>query len=402
MKIFQNDRDIVEGKKSILFPFAIVTFFSFWLICMTDSTLYSGNASLARKVLTYLILFLFPLAAIQIKGLIDKKHISICLIPFIYWAVTNFHIYQDVYPLNVTGIFISSFFLFLNSDYQASLYVLIKRLLLFLSICGIVSYGLYLIGIPPIQHVDYYGEKLGGYYYNYLVSVLYVKDGAARLCALFNEPGYFGTIIAILLCIERIQLKKIENIVFVIAGMLTFSLGFYFTIVLYYVFKNLRSPSKIILIITLAIVYLYILPSVHTGIDGVDEILNRIQFSDGKLNGDNRSSEYLDNLLAATFLSNSYWWGMGRGFSEAMGVISVSSYKTYLIEYGVLGFCLLYVYYIIQACRYAKGNHNAILLVIVFFINVYQRPNVFNMIYLVMLFGGISYIKKQTQVIKKT
>lgn len=401
MRIFRNDYDIIQGKESILIAFTLVTFFSFWVICMPDSTLYSGNASSVRKMLTYMILFIFPVVAIRTKGLIEKKHIPICFIPFIYWSITNFHVYQDAYPLNITGVIICSFFLLLNGNYKASLYVLMKRLLLLLSIFGILSYILYLGGMSPIQRVDYYGEKLGGYYYNYLLSVLYVKDGTARLCSLFNEPGYFGTITAILLCVEKIRLRKKENIIFLISGMLTFSLGFYFTLILYYIFENLRSPSKIILFLFLAILYLYVLPSFHTGIDGIDTILERIQISDGKINGDNRSNEYLDYILATTFIGDSYLWGMGRGYCEAMGVLSVSSYKTYLVEYGILGFCLLYIYYIIVACRCAKGNRDALLLVLIFFINIYQRPNVFNMIYYMMLFGGISYLKRQAQIKRK-
>lgn len=208
MNILKLDCNIVKGKKIILLPFGIITFFSFWLICMPDSTLYSGNVALLRTILIYLILFLFPLVVMHTKGVIDKKNIPICFIPFIYWAVTSFHIYQGAYPLNITGVIISSYFLLINSSYHASLYVMIKRFLLLLSICGIASYLLYLIGLPPFKRVEYYGEQLGGHYYSYWVSVLYVKDGTARLCSLFNEPGYFGTIIAILLCIERIQLKK--------------------------------------------------------------------------------------------------------------------------------------------------------------------------------------------------
>lgn len=106
----------------------------------------------------------------------------------------------------------------------------------------------------------------------------------------------------------------------------------------------------------------------------------------------------MDYILATTFIGDSYLWGMGRGYCEAMGVLSVSSYKTYLVEYGILGFCLLYIYYIIVACRCAKGNRDALLLVLIFFINIYQRPNVFNMIYYMMLFGGISYLKRQAQI----
>lgn len=397
MKILKNDYAFAEGRENILLLFVVLTFFSFWIACMQDSTLYSSKASLIGMVLSYMTLFIFPFVAMR-KSLVEYKHIPICIIPFIYWAFTTFHIYQNSYPLNITTNIICCYFLLLKSKYQASLYAMMKKLLLLLSICGIISYVLYLIGLSPIQKIDYYSKTLGGYYYNYLVSVLYVKEGSARLCSLFNEPGYFGTVIAILLCIEKLQLKEKGNIVFAIAGILTFSLGFYFTIVLYYILKKMHSPSKFFLIILLAIIYLYVLPSVHTGISGIDEILDRVQVSDGKLNGDNRSNEYLDYLLATTFLGDSYLWGMGRGYCETMGIISVSSYKTYLVEYGVLGVGLLYGYYIIKAFGYAKGNRNAILLVLIFFINVYQRPNVFNLLYLELLFGGISYIKMQAQI----
>ena len=89
--------------------------------------------------------------------------------------------------------------------------------------------------------------------------------------------------------------------------------------------------------------------------------------------------------------------GHGRGFLEKTGEIGNLSYKTYIVEYGLLS-CLFFWGGIFRnAIKYSKHNKIAIIFSILFLINIYQRPGIFVFGYMLLLFGGVCYISSIRQ-----
>ena len=94
-----------------------------------------------------------------------------------------------------------------------------------MSILGIIASFSFIfkLGLPYEIVPYYFGDE---YYINYYFAYLYWggSEGVVfRLCGLFNEPGYFGTVSAILLINEKLHLKRISNLLLFIAGFFTFS-----------------------------------------------------------------------------------------------------------------------------------------------------------------------------------
>lgn len=65
-----------------------------------------------------------------------------------------------------------------------------------------------------------------------------------------------------------------------------------------------------------------------------------------------------------------------------------------IIQIGYIGVFLTYGLLFVAGFKYSKRNWMAISFLLCFFINVYQRTNIFSMNYLLVLFGGLLHIQK--------
>lgn len=80
-------------------------------------------------------------------------------------------------------------------------------------------------------------------------------------------------------------------------------------------------------------------------------------------------------------------------------LVGVASYKVFVIEFGLLGFILVFGILAVSAFIKNKKNIEGVFFIIVFFLSVYQRINIIILIYMILLFGGITYLndKKMSQ-----
>ena len=216
----------------------------------------------------------------------------------------------------------------------------------------------------------------------------------ARLCGLFNEPGYLGTVLALVLCADKLNLKRKSNWILLIAGFMTFSLAFLLLLAIFLVFLIRKRPVLMIMLILFLILYVFILPYVQFSNPTIQAFINRIMIVDGTLAGDNRSNIYVDSTLSNLLNSTDAFWGYGTGYSSTADFGSVSTYKTYVIDYGVIGFILVYGSLLLASLFKTKRTWYIVAYISCFFISIYQRPYVFSIVYFVILFGGIEYIKQ--------
>ena len=91
-------------------------------------------------------------------------------------------------------------------------------------------------------------------------------------------------------------------------------------------------------------------------------------------------------------------FGYGNGYLSSIGYSSgASTYKTEIINYGILGFLIIYGLPIFAANKRAQKKRTAFALIICFTISIYQRPFIYSLVYFVVLFGGIEYILYKAQ-----
>ncbi len=313
----------------------------------------------------------------------------------------------DNYSRNLSGLlnFLLIIVFFLSSSkVQYKSFRFCKKIWFIFCVVGIICFIAYLISFPiPYSIRDYYFDLNNGIslkYIDYKVSFLYKEKSIIRLCGICNEPGFFGTISALFLCSDRLNLKNRKNIIIFIAGCLTISLAFFILLVLYILIISIKNKKIFCFILLGIFTYIVILPNIKTGIDSIDWVLKRIQISDGKLNGNNRSNGVVD-LISINMLNSCPFFGFGGGYTSLFAS-NISTYKIYLIDYGIVGFILMYGSLFLSAVySYWNRNLKNMAYILVFFISVYQRPNIFNLPYMILLFGGLLYSNNNDKKIKK-
>ena len=300
--------------------------------------------------------------------------------------------------LIVTGIFsfdgILGFGLFaaISNEKKYLCFVTFRDYLVLSSFLGIIAYISFITGIPlPHTMVPLYSGLMGSYI-NYGFTYLDFLDGL-RLCGLFNEPGYFGTILALTLIASNFNMKKISNIVMLIAGILTASMAFFTLVGLYVFFVNIYKPKRLITILLVFFVSSFVL--IKTGIVPqtlVDHILGRFVFEDGKFVGDNRSSTAIDDAFTNMFKSSKVWFGYGDHLPVDQE--STLTYKFYVLQYGIIGALLTWGVLLFASLKTSKCSLSVLTFIALFFISIYQRPGIFVLCYFVVLFGGVLYQNK--------
>ena len=198
------------------------------------------------------------------------------------------------------------------------------------------------------------------------------------------------------------RINTCDNIIIMLAGLLTFSLAFY-VIVIIYILMAPKRHSKVITALFVAIILaLIILPNIEFKNNNINALINRFSIENGEWVGDDRSNETIEQLLEETLSSFYALFGMGGGYVDSLHIEKVGTYKKFIIDYGIVGIFIMYIPLIIHAFKRCNKNYYAIIYVICFIASIYQRASIFMMACFVILFGGIEYIKSDGhQVVEK-
>lgn len=386
------DRKIVKTQG---YSLAIISFIGGLALMGGDTTLTSSINARMLSIPNYLaIMCIFATMVIKYKCI--KPNYSLILVVLFYWFIRTFHTYQGYAPSFRFFSLISMLtFCCIPRESLLEAFKIYRFFLVIMTVLGIISYlsFIFSLGLPYLIDPYYAHDGLTGYYYiNYKWAYIVVSGSGPRLCGLFNEPGLFGTILALVLVAGNFNLKKTENVLYLIGGFFSYSLAFYIIIFLYSAIKIAQNPRLIKPAITVAIVVMLIVPILVRHNETLDYLLGRMEFSDGALAGDNRTRESFDILYKQMFETGNQWLGYGNGYT-AFHDTGGLSYKKNIIQYGIIGMFLLWGGLLVQALKECRWNRACIIFVICFFASIYQRPNVIDVNYFLILFGGLAYIK---------
>lgn len=273
-----------------------------------------------------------------------------------------------------------------------------KKMVFVICILGIICYINYSLKLfIPYQIIAYYGRSLTSKYVDYKVIFLYseLTNGVIRLCGTFNEPGALGTVCALILCADDVNLKDKKNIVILIACVLTFSLASAMLVIIYLILKYSKSIKTILIVLLIIYLYINVLPTIKTGDVNIDTLINRMTITENGISGDDRNHDDLDIIFNYS-LKNKPLFGYGDGYLSTKNLKPFSTYKSYIIQYGIIGSLLMWGTLLYSALYKNKKNINVLFFVIVFFASIYQRPHIFNLLYQIILFGGIMHIKNDS------
>lgn len=410
-EITQQNFHLEIGGKTLDIPFQTVVvclfapllIFNGWALIATDSTMYSPFLARINKLYTYFCvastagLFLWKRSA-----LVELKSVYLLIPPVAYWLMYYFNKYDPDLPANITSIVVISMFLLLNGQIKGDLFRVYRKFLIVTSAIAIVAYVLYWLGFDSLfRWVGYYSGNPDEQYVSYGLGFFYWNPYEFRICGHFNEPGFFGTIAALVLCADNLNFRKIGNWILFVAGCLTMSLAFFLIVLVYFVLKFLtlavKNPKLWFVVAAVLLFYFFVLPRIQTGNYTIDTFLQRFVIVDGRLLGDNRTTDAFDALYEQFWLSDKRLFGYGDGYLKAQNVGQVLIYKVYVLEYGVIGFLLIFGTLLLNAVIRSGRNLNALYFTAVFALSIYQRPNVIRLIYFVLLFGGIANLLQQEQ-----
>lgn len=429
-------RFVITCKKREIYGNIIVilyVFYSLWNLYpyFTWDTYKNGifNSIYGIPISSVIFLFLFMFSSLffiltkRVSVLRIKLALSVIVTGIVLIGVCGLRfnklISGDWFPF----LAISLFLLYPN-EIQLKIYNLYKYVICITLIPSIIYYILTLIGfsIPHDILQSYEVAKRGtndlyiqnGYniyylHYPFAVQITTFSGSSSffsifRLCGIYDEAGRVGTLCALFLISERLKIKKDwKNMVFLIAGILSFSLSFVLLIVIYYVLYSLfnHKQKNIIGLVLLFICYLiFINLPIEQPI--IANVQNRLRITENGLIGDNRTNEAFDLVFANFLRGNPFNILLGHGagtygiLTQNNASLDASSYKSQIIEYGFLGFALILLWIILIAFILYKRNkvkhQDAIYILIItleYIINFYQRPSVFYVPYMLIFLGGI-------------
>lgn len=234
---------------------------------------------------------------------------------------------------------------------------------------------------------------------------------ALRFCGVFREPGVVGTFSALLLCAERFKLRwKWQNIVLLIAGIISFSFAFYGIVAIYFIIKLLKMDKKWVLAVLGLVVLYVVFINIKMPVAALARFQDRLRVFGGEV-VDNRTNEDYDRIFKALFSGNILGMLFGNGYGSIEAVLSKelvdgASYKNLIYNYGILGFLgqlawMAYATVEFLNKRGSKWSFYCWSLVIVFIANMYQRPSYYGLHFLLILIGAFYKYCTDTEPTKK-
>lgn len=291
--------------------------------------------------------------------------------------------------------------LLLDNNKKMKLFEYIYKIFLVMTIPSLIYYLLSLVGIslPYSLLTSAHPSKIiaGWKYQHYpfgLVAV--VPYTPNRFTGIFDEAGYVGTLCAMYFASGYKKIGKKWMVLLLLESILTFSMGCYvllFIFIVAYSFKQGMVKFAVTLLILLISVVIF--ANLNFTNEALIKIQSRIDLGSRLLFVDNRTTSAFDNEFESFISNGGYELWMGNGY-EAYGhnlnMISSFSYKNFLYDYGIVGFCMYITFFIIVFFSVSRSL-NSLPFFVVFIASIYQRPYVFSTLFLTILILGLYYSK---------
>lgn len=397
-----NQKYILSREKILAFCFFLSMLISVWAVRTPHSTLGSDFLRIVVKYIFYILLIVeYGMGLTLYKNIkIQGAILVVALFPVLYWVYIHIWAYE-MESLAITSPLIAFIFAMQNNVVKEKTYIFFKHALIFIALMGILCYGAYILKLRiPYSISPYYDGRPYHNYVNYFnIIFIYINDTSVRLCGIYNEPGWLGTTIALFLCYEKFDFKKVSNWILLVAGALSYSLAFVLIIIIGWIIRNLKNVNKWIPIIIFGIIAIFVLPKINTNSVQLNALISRMKITSAGLNGNNRSSATIDALLKQMLFSLKGFWGYGDGYAEYLNSINESkqilTIKTELVNFGIIGTLILYAIPFFFFLKLSLKSKKAIIFVICFWISLYQRPWLYIVSNYMLLLAITAHLNKE-------
>lgn len=265
---------------------------------------------------------------------------------------------------------------------------------------SIIEYLVYLffdlriVVFPNVFYVDLLPGDLTLFNFMHQPTIMSSVIGIERFYrfqSFTNEPGSLGTTAALLLfAIGGNKRYRFEYITFWIAGIMTLSMAFYLLAMLHLICSN-YGRKRFVLLLCLGFIFAYIYIKYSDFFESI--FSQRLKETGDRV--DNRASVELQKRLEQAWDDGSVW--LGRGNADA-DVATGAGVKLMLYQYGIIGVVILVMSYIYSYILLLKSQHlRKVSVCIVFFfafwINFYQRSDIFLFQYIIPYFCLPAFMK---------
>lgn len=225
---------------------------------------------------------------------------------------------------------------------------------------------------------------------------------AIRFNAVFDEPGCVGTIGALLLCLNRYNLKDWRMIIILVSCLFSLSFFFYVISVAYLMIYYVVGKRNIWLA---AVLVGFVLIFYNSTKD--DEIFSRTIWERAEwdsetrsFRGDNRSTDEADVYYQNRIGTSEYFFGFKDWEHYHKLAEGSSSYKNVVAAYGMLFFTLYVLIFLILCLKNRIGFVPFILYSLVLFANLYQRTGIYvpHIVFFFVVYAEIEGERKRNSV----
>lgn len=301
-----------------------------------------------------------------------------------------------------------------KAEVKSACFSLFYKIFAISLIPGIIVFLLRLVGVDLPHDVIYSTNELKTvihhYYDHYWGSVIYRAGIGFSFCGMFDEPGTVGTFAGLLLAANMVNIDKQGegklkpswfDIVILIGGILSSSKAFFailFIIILHYLLN--RGHMKAFAGVLALFISLIVLLNANINYSAIKEIQTIINnyMDTGTLALGRAHAGFDEGWKAFLHEAPSFiLFGHGIGTSQSVTAFAGSAEIRMLVyEIGFVGIIgeVLWLYLTAKrsSLKHSRIINPSNLLILVFFLSMYQRQNVLSANYIVLLFGGCANI----------
>lgn len=266
-------------------------------------------------------------------------------------------------------------------------YKALRSILVVLLVLSILVYVLWLFDLAGYGEII---DPLNGLkthkYLKYPFMVTSFDEESRRFRAVFDEPGFLGTICGLILVSEQMNLKKFGNWVFLVAGLLSLSFYFYVAIIIGFVLFSTKLRFRWLIIPTFVAFFVLTYNNSYM----YQTVWSRFEWDaeEEAFAGDNRSAGDLSSHYESIVGTKAFF--TGEGTAVAKEYINSASLKLIIVKHGFIFVFLNLMGFAILSFREIRNKLLWISFFIFFVLTLYQRPGFYG-VYSIALYTMAIY-----------
>jgi hypothetical protein len=274
-----------------------------------------------------------------------------------------------------------------RKDLVMKAYKAYRSILVVVFVLSIIVYILWLFDLAGVgEIIDPLNNLKTHKYLKYPFMVTSMDEESKRFRALFDEPGVVGTICGLILVSEQMNMKKLGNWVFLVAGLISFSFYFYVALVVGVLLFSTKLKFRwlIVPVFAGALLVSYYIPYIY------DTVWSRFEWDADKgwFVGDNRNADDLAEHYESIVGTKEFFTGEGSAVAKEYN--NSASLNLIIVKHGFIFVFLNLMGFAILSFREIRNKILWISFFVFFVLTLYQRPGFYG-VYSISLYTMVIY-----------